>query len=746
MAQTPRHGSRPQAKSPSTPPAQRSGRKKPQTKTRRKSRFEQLEERQVLTALFTPGDLVVTQINATGNTVTPTSTASPVFLSEFSPSVANQSTYVQQVALPTVVSGSNNPLTISGTAASEGSLSLSANGEYLVVAGYDQTVGGKTQLNSTVGLVDANGDVNTTTTSSQLSGNNTRGAASVDGTSVWIGGANGTVYETTGTVQTGANTGGTLIDTKPSARSMQIVPAAVSPESVSGNGVNALLAVSSSASTMGVDEYLESSTVTALPTTTGTTNAALNGMTSANSPSPFAFFFANSTTMFVADSTDGIQEWTLSGSTWSVANTLTGNYVGLTGVVNPGSGGSPSTVSLYATTGNASGRTNDNNLVSDLFTFDSGSTGHGTFAATPTVLATSGTDYGFGGVAFAPQVANVNLVVTASPSSLTAGGMVTATVTAQYATGPDAGQTDAGYTGTVAFTSSDPQAVLPSNYMFTGSGGVMTFPVTLKTAGSETITATDTSTDSYGTATVSVTPSTLSKLAVSAPVDATAGIAFSVTVTAEDQYNNTIPGYTGTVSFSGGGTGASLPSTYTFVAGDNGSHTFTNGATLTTAAGSGLGTNQTISATDSGHSINGSAVVDDYAVSPFTPNVGDFVVYRVGTGSTNLGGDSVPVYLDEYAPPVAPSTQATLIETVPLPVTSTSQGNPLTGEGNALSEGQLSLSPNGEYLALTGYDTGINYSTPSGCGEHRRASHGWHRRSDGERQHDDRTDRLLVGR
>ena len=84
MAKKPRHGLRPQAKSPSAPPSLRNGRKDRPAVTRRKSWFEQLEERQVLTALFTPGDIVVEQINATTNAVTPTSAASPVFLSEFS--------------------------------------------------------------------------------------------------------------------------------------------------------------------------------------------------------------------------------------------------------------------------------------------------------------------------------------------------------------------------------------------------------------------------------------------------------------------------------------------------------------------------------------------------------------------------------------------------------------------------------------------------------------------------------------
>ena len=78
-------------------------------------------------------------------------------------------------------------------------------------------------------------------------------------------------------------------------------------------------------------------------------------------------------------------------------------------------------------------------------------------------------------------------------------------------------------------------------------------------------------------------PAAASSLTLSAPATATAGSAFSVTVTAKDLYSNVATGYTGTVSFSGGGSGATLPSNYPFVAGDNGVHTFTNGVTLRTA-------------------------------------------------------------------------------------------------------------------------------------------------------------------
>ena len=55
------------------------------------------------------------------------------------------------------------------------------------------------------------------------------------------------------------------------------------------------------------------------------------------------------------------------------------------------------------------------------------------------------------------------------------------------------GNTATGYTGTVHFTSSDAQATLPADYTFTaGDTGVHTFTATLKTAGTQSLTATDT--------------------------------------------------------------------------------------------------------------------------------------------------------------------------------------------------------------------------------------------------------------
>ena len=54
------------------------------------------------------------------------------------------------------------------------------------------------------------------------------------------------------------------------------------------------------------------------------------------------------------------------------------------------------------------------------------------------------------------------------------------------------GNVATGYTGTVTFTSSDGQAALPASYTFTAAdAGTHTFSVTLETAGTQSITATD---------------------------------------------------------------------------------------------------------------------------------------------------------------------------------------------------------------------------------------------------------------
>ena len=175
----------------------------------------------------------------------------------------------------------------------------------------------------------------------------------------------------------------------------------------------------------------------------------------------------------------------------------------------------------------------------------------------------------------------------------TAGMTQTATVSAvdQY------NNVAKGYTGTVHFTSSDGQAVLPADYTFLAAdNGSRGFPVTLKTAGSQSVTVTDTVTATL-TATQSglvISPAGAATLQVIGLTPAVAGTAQTPTVTAIDAFNNRATAYTGTVHFTSSDSQATLPANYTFLVTDGGMHAFTAGVTLKTAGP------QTVTATDTG--------------------------------------------------------------------------------------------------------------------------------------------------
>jgi len=85
--------------------------------------------------------------------------------------------------------------------------------------------------------------------------------------------------------------------------------------------------------------------------------------------------------------------------------------------------------------------------------------------------------------------------------------------------------------------------------------------VTFKTTGSQTLTATDTTTSSItGTSgPIAVAAGAADHLVVNTPSTATAGTGFLVTVIAQDAFNNTATGYSGTVHFTSSDGQASLP-------------------------------------------------------------------------------------------------------------------------------------------------------------------------------------------
>jgi hypothetical protein len=169
-----------------------------------------------------------------------------------------------------------------------------------------------------------------------------------------------------------------------------------------------------------------------------------------------------------------------------------------------------------------------------------------------------------------------------------------------------------GYTGTVQLSlgTADSGATLPAAYTFTTSDhGRHLFQVSLAATGSQTITATDTTTSSItGSATTTVNPApTLTQLLVVTPETAAVGVPTRVTVAAVDASGHLLRNFTGTVSLSTSDSAATgLPSSYTFTASDRGVHTFD--VTFGTADAAGSPT--TVTATDGSVTGQASLTVD----------------------------------------------------------------------------------------------------------------------------------------
>jgi len=138
---------------------------------------------------FTGGNIVVLQV---GNGAMPlANTGNQIILKEFS--------QLGGLTFSVAISTSVNPLLIGGTAVSEGGLSLSPNGKYLVFAGYANnltftaSLSGATAaiINRGIGIVDASGSYSRIATSAGFySGNSIRSASSDGNENYWASGAN----------------------------------------------------------------------------------------------------------------------------------------------------------------------------------------------------------------------------------------------------------------------------------------------------------------------------------------------------------------------------------------------------------------------------------------------------------------------------------------------------------------------------------------------------------------------------
>ncbi len=340
-----------------------------------------------LTSAFTPGNLVVYRVDGGGAALSSVGTA--VFLDEYT-TAAGQTAPVQSIAMPTAVSGSNKRLVAAGSSTSEGLMTRSVDGNYLVLAGYDADVGTaavaattSAATNRVIGRIDKNGAIDTTTAlTDAISGGNPRGATSTNGTDLWLSGTSsggGIRYATLG-----ATTSTSLTTSPTNFRATNIFSGQLYTTSASGafQGV----------STVG----------TGTPTTSGQTTTILPGFPTASGPSPYQFVFFNSTIIYVCDdravaSGGGIQKWTFSSGTWTLVNTLnnglTAGCHGLTFTTN----GSGQAV-LYATTADA--------LTKLVSVTDDGTASPG---AAFTTLATAAANTAFRSVAFAPGAAVVHV-------------------------------------------------------------------------------------------------------------------------------------------------------------------------------------------------------------------------------------------------------------------------------------------------------------------------------------------------
>lgn len=327
-----------------------------------------------VSAQFTAGNITVLQVGS--GTGSLTNTGNPLILKEYSP-----------FGVPTfsmaVPSTGSTSLLQSGTATSEGCLTLSPDGKFLAFGGYVTPAGGTVSLASAsatliprgVGLVNMAGNyVLGASSNNFFSGNNIRGAVTSGGTgNMWAsGGVDGTTYFGT------ASTPTTVQNIKANTRAISIFNNQLYFTTQSAAGSQTLLGVYQVGNNM--------------PTASGATITNIINTTTGSQPAQF-FFDATGNTCYIADQRNavagGIQKWVMTGpSTYSLMYTLG------TGSTNVGAFGvavlfTSSVNIVYATTTESS----SNRLIAIA---DLGA------SSTATTIATAPANTLFKGLAFSP--------------------------------------------------------------------------------------------------------------------------------------------------------------------------------------------------------------------------------------------------------------------------------------------------------------------------------------------------------
>jgi hypothetical protein len=344
---------------------------------------------------FTPGNVVVCRIGNGTSSITGDLTV-PVFLDEYTPS----GTFVRTIAMPTTSVGTNRGITMwGGTRNIMGMMTLSADKQYLAIAGYDAPAGSDANviLLSTpvparvIGLIKYDGQVNTTTAVTNWSDNNAFNAAvTTNGIDIWCAGQ-GTINGGIRYTSLGAATSTQVAGTPTALRTISIQNGQLY------TSVGDVFAVGSG-----------------IPITSGQTTTALG----LGSGSKNQFYLADLNpliagpdVLYLADQTNGLRKFSLIAGVWTLNGTIgagADSYKGLTAIVNGNS------VTLFATRKGANATSIGGG---DLVSITDNTGYNGAFGGTPAVLSTVPTDMAsFRGVALAPVQAPACPV----PSSLAA--------------------------------------------------------------------------------------------------------------------------------------------------------------------------------------------------------------------------------------------------------------------------------------------------------------------------------------
>lgn len=305
-----------------------------------------------LAAPFVPGNLVVSRVGDGANPLV--NTGGPISLLEYTTS----GTLVQTISIPS----GNGGLQWSGTATSEGALTLSQDKTKLTLAGYIPPFTGSGSLASRTDTqaprgyvtVDFNGVVGTPVAIGAYGGNNIRAAVSSNTGAYFAGGNSGTIYRDT--------TNTTIQNTVANTRVVNIFN-------------NKLYFSTASGSNRGVWTF-----DTALPTGAATASVLMN---QGGTGEVYDFAIGPAGDVAYLTNSNIIERWAFDGVNWSITHTQT-VATGLTGIA----------VDFGAMGADRIWTVNPGNLYGLTFT--------GTAFTTPVSLASAGTNYAFRGLEFSP--------------------------------------------------------------------------------------------------------------------------------------------------------------------------------------------------------------------------------------------------------------------------------------------------------------------------------------------------------